>query len=98
MGTASCLLLHNQQEQVHCALIIGKARVATLKRPTIPQMEAATVASKVDLVLKRELQLEFKPSVYWTDSTTVLKYLRNESTRFRTFVANSHNNSKELEH
>ncbi|KAL0152977.1 hypothetical protein M9458_051730 [Cirrhinus mrigala] len=29
-----------------------------------------------------------KPSVYWTDSTAVLKYLRNESARFRTFVAN----------
>ncbi len=75
---------------MHCALIMGKARVAPLKRPTIPRMEltAATVATKMDLMLRRELQLELKPSVYWTDSTAVLKYLRNESTRFRTFVAN----------
>lgn len=89
-GTASYLLLRNQQDQVHCALMIGKARVAPLKRPTIPRMEliAATVATKMDLMLKGELQLKLKPSVFWTDSTAVLKYLRNESTRFRTFVAN----------
>ncbi len=89
-GTASYLLLRNQQDQVHCALIMGKARVAPLKRPTIPRMEltAATVATKMDLMLRKELQLELKPSVYRTDSTAVLKYLRNESTRFRTFVSN----------
>lgn len=89
-GTASYLLLRNQQDQVQCALMMGKDRVAPLKRPTIPRMEltAATVATKMDLMLQRELQLKLKPSVYWTDSTVVLKYLRNESTRFRTFVAN----------
>ena len=27
-------------------------------------------------------------SVFWTDSTSVLKYIRNETSRFKTFVAN----------
>lgn len=55
-GTASYLLLRNQQDKVHCALMIVKARVAPLKRPTIPLMEltAATVATKMDLMIKGE--------------------------------------------
>ncbi len=74
-GTASHPLLRNQQDQVHCALVMGKARVAPLKRPTIPQMDltAATVVTKMDLMLRRELRLELKPSVYCKDSTAVLK-------------------------
>lgn len=32
--------------------------------------------------------MPLEPSVYWTDSTSVLKYLRNETSRFHTFVAN----------
>ncbi len=80
-STAS-YLLRNQQDQVHCALIMGKARFAPLKRPTIPRMEltAATVATKINLML-RELQLELKHSVYWTDSTSVLKYQKIQNIR-----------------
>ncbi|XP_063749569.1 uncharacterized protein LOC134870954 [Eleginops maclovinus] len=67
-----------------------KARVAPLKSPTIPRMEltAATVAIKMDKLLKKELELELHDSIFWTDSTAVLKYLNSESTRFKTFVAN----------
>ena len=39
-------------------------------------------------MLKRELPLQLEDSVFWTDSTAVLKYIRNKTTRFRTFVAN----------
>lgn len=89
-GTASYLLLRNETNQVHRVFMTGKARVAPLKQPTIPRMEltAATVAVKMDKAQRRELQLELADSVFWTDSTAVLKYLQNETTRFRTFVAN----------
>ncbi len=67
---------------------MGKARVAPLKQITIPRLElqAATLASKMDKMLRRELQLE--PSVLWTDSQSLLKYINNDQTRFCTFVAN----------
>lgn len=76
-GTASYLLLRNETNQVHCVFMMGKARVASPKQPTIPWMEltAATVTVKMDMVLRRELQLELADSVFWTDSTAVLKYL-----------------------
>lgn len=39
-------------------------------------------------MLKSELQLQLGPSVFWTDSTSVLKYICNEDKRFHVFVAN----------
>ena len=89
-GTVTYLLLHSIHEQVHCAFVMGKARVAPLKSITIPRMEltAAVVASRMDKLWRKELQMPLQESVFWTDSTSVLKYIRNETARFKTFVAN----------
>ena len=44
---------------------------------------------QLDKVLKRELDLPLaETSVFWTDSTSVLRYIRNETKRFHTFAAN----------
>ncbi|KAK7938715.1 hypothetical protein WMY93_002041 [Mugilogobius chulae] len=89
-GTVTYLLLHDISGRVHCAFVMGKARVAPLKPVTIPRMEltAAVVASRMDKLWKKELQMELKDSVFWTDSTSVLKYIKNETSRFKIFVAN----------
>ena len=57
---------------------------------TIPRLElcAAVVAVQIDQMLRKELELSLKESVFWTDSMSVLQYIRNESTTFHTFVAN----------
>lgn len=39
-------------------------------------------------MMRAELDLTLKESVFRTDSTSVIKYLKNETTRCRTFVAN----------
>ena len=89
-GTVSYLVQKNSSNQIHCAFVLGKARVTPLKPTTIPRLEltAATLAVRVDVMLKKELQLALSDSVFWTDSTAVLKYLANENIRFKTFVAN----------
>ena len=89
-GTGAYLRLENRTGRVHCAFIIGKARVAPLKQINIPRMEltAATVAVHVNKLIQRELELKIDSVRYWTDSTSVLKYIRNNTTRFHTFVAN----------
>lgn len=75
---------------MHCAFIMGKARVAPLKQTSIPRMEltAALVASRMDKMWKKELQMHLQESVFWTDSTSVLRYISNETSRFKVFVAN----------
>ena len=77
-----------------CSFIMVKARVAPLKPVTIPRMEliAATVAVRVDRMMQKEIELSLEPSVFWTDSTSVLKYINNETSRFTTFVTNAQEN------
>ena len=89
-GTVSYLRLTNTAGRVCVAFVLGKSRVTPLKQITIPRLEltAATLAMKVDRMLKRELQLELKDSVFWTDSTSVLGYIHNKKRRYHTFVAN----------
>ena len=69
---------------------MGKARLAPVKPTTIPRLEltAATVSVQVGKMIRRELDVPSDSETFWTDSTTVLKYLRNEIRRFQVFVAN----------
>ncbi len=89
-GIVSYLFLKNDQQLVHSFLLMSKARVTPIKCITIPRLEhtAATLASRMDKLWKEELKMQFEDSVYWTDSTSVLKYIRNETSRFKCFVAN----------
>ena len=89
-GTVSYLRLMNKAHTVHCSFIMAKARVVPLKPVTIPRLEltAATVAVRIDRMMQDQLELPLEPSVFWTDSTSVLKYVLNETSRFQTFVAN----------
>ncbi|XP_051784521.1 uncharacterized protein LOC114652826 [Erpetoichthys calabaricus] len=89
-GTVSYLLLTNKENKRHCSFLMGKSRVAPLKPVTIPRLEltAAVVAVKMDKMFKQELKIPLKESIFWTDSTTVLRYIANENARYKTFVAN----------
>ena len=75
---------------IHCAFLMGKSRLAPLKAMTIPRLEltAATTSVQVGGMISRELGDPVDGEIYWTDSTTVLKYIRNETKRFHVFVAN----------
>ena len=49
-------------------------------------------------LLKKELNLGEVIHYFWTDSKVVLRYIRNNTTRFKTFVANSIHQIKENTH
>ncbi|XP_068735472.1 uncharacterized protein [Montipora capricornis] len=58
---------------------------------TIPRLElsAAVTTVKQDRLLKRELEISVNArSVFWTDSTAVLRYVKNETNRYHNFVTN----------
>lgn len=42
----------------------------------------------MDAMIKVEMCVPLQETVFWTDSTFVLKYMNNEDRRFHTFVAN----------
>lgn len=89
-GIASYLWLTNISGAVHVAFVLGKARVTPLNLVIIPRLEltAAVTAAQVDKMLKRETEIPFLESVFWTDNTFVLKYIFNDITGFKTYVAN----------
>ena len=89
-GAVSYIRMTNNKGEVHCAFVAGKSRLAPLKFMTIPRLElsAATVAVKLDQMIRKELDCEINKSFFWTDSQAVLRYIYNENRRFQTFVAN----------
>ena len=89
-GQCSYLRLENDKGQVHCTLIMGKARVTPLKPTTIPRLElqAAVLSANAAKFLESELTYKDIQHFFWTDSKIVLGYIQNESARFHTYVAN----------
>lgn len=88
-GTVTYLRVENDS-QIHVSFLQGKARVTPLKPVTIPRLEltAAVLAVRVDKMFRKELEMALTQSCFWTDSTSVLKYIGNEDKRFQTYVAN----------
>lgn len=89
-GECSYLRVVNTDGEVHCSLVIGKARVAPTKVTTIPRLElsAAVVAARMSIMLRNELDIEDLQEYFWTDSRVVLGYINNDARRFHVFVAN----------
>ena len=89
-GAVTYLRMTNREGKIHCSFVIGKARVAPVKTVTVPRLElaAATVAVRLGAVVKRELEIPVDSVTFWTDSTTVLRYINNRTSRFKTYVAN----------
>ncbi|KAL6490035.1 hypothetical protein MHYP_G00003800 [Metynnis hypsauchen] len=89
-GQCSYLRLKNDIGQVHCALVMAKARVSPMRVTTIPRLEltAAVVSVSVSSLLREELGYSDVEEYFWTDSKVVLGYINNDARRFHTFVAN----------
>ena len=99
-GAVSYLRTVDEAGNVNVSFLMGKSRLAHLRPATVPRLElsAAVLATEMDQALKKELEIHVDGSVFWTDSTSVLQYIRNTSKRFHTFVANRltviHENTK----
>ena len=84
------LRLTDDNNTVHCAFVMGKARLAPIREISIPRLEltAAVISVKLSKIIRDELDWEVGRVFYWTDSTSVLKCINNESKRFHVFESN----------
>ena len=63
---ANYLRLVNNQGVIHCVLLIGKAKVSTLRYVPIPRLElvAATLSVKIASLLREELDIEINKEYF----------------------------------
>ena len=89
-GAVAYLRLVDVFDRIHCSFVMGKARLAPIHEITIPRLEltAAVISVKLSEIIREELEIKIDRVSYWTDSTTVLKCLSNDSKRFHTFESN----------
>ena len=89
-GTVSYLRRETWDGTVNCSFIMAKGRTAPLQYVSVPRLElqAATIAARVHSMIIREIDLNISSTFFWTDSQITLQYIRNESRRFKTYVAN----------
>ena len=81
------------EDSFFCSLLMAKTRQVPITKgayTTIPRIElgAAKLAVTLSLQIKRELSLKCEDIWYWTDSSTVLYYIRSLTGRFPRFVTN----------
>ena len=74
---------------IRVSFVMGKSRVAPLKSTTVPRLELTAAVTSVQLgsSVRRDLDVDAEVFFY-TDSTTVLRYIYNVKNRYPIFVAN----------
>ncbi len=88
-AAAAYVRIVDNDGEISCRFIMGKCRNCPIKRPTIPRLElmASVLAVRLSNIIKVELDWKIDSITFWTDSTTVLQYIKNENRRFHRFVA-----------
>jgi len=87
-----------RDEVVTTSFVCGKTRVAPLKPLTIPRLElmAALMAARLAETIKKEHDHEIQSVTFWSDSRTVLSWIRSDAAKFKQFVANRLGEIQEL--
>ncbi|XP_036347052.1 uncharacterized protein LOC118756395, partial [Rhagoletis pomonella] len=72
-----------------CAIVGSKTRVSPLKPMSIPRLElqAALIGARLAVGIVKSLTIPIASQTFWTDSRTVLSWLRSDQRRYRQFVA-----------
>lgn len=79
----------NTSERIDCALIGAKTKVAPQQPISIPRLElqAAVLGTRLAATIGRGHSISVDRRIFWSDSKTVLCWLRADPRRFRQFVS-----------
>jgi hypothetical protein len=83
---------------INVALVMARSRVAPLRPMSIPRLElqAAVMGSRLAESIKRSHNFKILETHFWSDSTTVINWLKSDARNFHTFVANRVGEIEEL--
>lgn len=87
-GSVAYLRTEDAQKEVYVSFVLARSRVAPQKKLSMPRLEvsAALTGAQLANVLQTELTLPIRKSVLWSDSTTVLHWIKSESCHNKVFV------------
>ncbi|XP_053699076.1 uncharacterized protein LOC128746050 [Sabethes cyaneus] len=73
---------------VQCVLVTSRVKVAPLKPVSVPRLElqAAVLGARIALAVRDGHSLEIRQRFFWTDSTTVLSWIRSDQRKYKEFV------------
>ena len=76
--------------KIQLTLVMAKTRLAPIKPMTIPRLElqAALLAAKMSQIIEKEIDFAILERIFWSDSTTVLQWIKTDPKSKQMFVAN----------
>ena len=79
-----------QPDGIQIAFFMAKTRVVPIKYVSIPRLElcAALLAARLASVISKEIRFKIDQTIYWSDSTTVLRWIYSPHYRFHVYVGN----------
>ena len=79
----------SNEDGVDCSLIGSKARVAPLKYLSIPrkELQAAVLGTRLMTSVCAAQRLKINRRIFWSDSETVLSWLKSDHKKYSPFVA-----------
>lgn len=87
-GSVAYLRTEDDKGDVSVSFLMSRSRVAPKRQLSMPRLElsAALTGAQLANLLRKELTLEINKVTLWSDSTTVLQWLKSESCRYKVFV------------
>lgn len=100
-GYGACVYLRAELSDgtVTSSLVVAKAKVAPLKRVTLPRLEllASLLCARLLVFVRQALKLPADTGyMCWSDSMVALSWIQSDPTRWKTFVANRVTEIQEL--
>lgn len=89
-GACIYIVSTNKSGEHFSRLLCAKSKVTPLKTLSLPRLEllAAHIGTKLSKYVIEALKLQLNCITYYTDSTIVLSWLKIETSRLKTYVAN----------